>query len=620
MTEKRTTLGGSPVTIYNGQHEVQLGGVLGLDVESTYMTDRGQFDPDFKVRTVQLATEEAAWVFDLAVPSDREAVERVLADPEQTFCSHTNMDVLSVWVEFGIDISDRNLDTRMLATMADYDKRAKHDLKTLTTRHVGPELADAADTLDAWFREAWVSAGGKRNAAKALVDAAGWNGLAAGDAHEWPAVFTEYAGLDAIACRRLLPMLIAGSGSPPELLNVDQWLAARANRIQARGLRVDTQEVARLLEVTAEVLAAVRAVVERYAGLSPASPALHGWFSGHGVDWDAWPGATTPAGAPSLAKGNLALVGDYPLDEVGREVFDECVKFRAAQDLHTKTKGISARVVDGRIHPLLNTVGAASTARMSSSGPNMQNMSKSDPVMRGMFLPDPRHDLWTIDFDQVELRVVAALAREDKMIDVILAGGDLHQLTVDELAALGVTITRQQAKVANFLIVYGGGGGALHAQTGIPLDMANDVVKGIRERYPAIAALSAYTSEMRDEVRTISNRRLPVAEGRSYASLNYLIQSSARELLVEAWWRFEQYLGHEGVVWWPVHDELVLHVPNGDPAEEARIIADAERAMTMDFRGVPITATAVRLLDEHGVSRWMPADNAERIAREKVSM
>jgi DNA polymerase-1 len=279
-----------------------------------------------------------------------------------------------------------------------------------------------------------------------------------------------------------------------------------------------------------------------------------------------------------------------------------------------------------RIHPQLNPIGASTTARMSSSGPNVQNFSKKNPLMRGLFLPEPGYTFVTIDFAQIELRVVAALAREDKMIDVILAGGDLHQLTVDLLAEMGVEITRDTGKMGNFLIVYGGGGMALHDQSGIPIDIAYEVVRGMKAGYPSIEMYSQYMAMETDAIRTIANRRLPVTrvkgsgdragDIRSYANVNYAVQSAARELLVDAWMRLEEGHNRPGIVWLPVHDELVLMVPDD---EVDAVIADAEESMRFDFRGVPIEADAVVLRDREGVSRWMTGKYAEQIAAEMAS-
>ncbi len=630
MTVINAVLGGRPVVLIGGpgdaERVVELDPqLLGLDVESTYMTDREQFDPDFRVRTVQLATDDGrAYVLDLDRPVEREAAESVLADPRFTFTSHTQMDPVSVWVEFGIDISARWVDTHMLATQADPDKDEDRDLKTLAGAYGMPELEVADAELRDWRTSVWP---GRKNAARSAIDAHGWNALATMPATEWPEMFTRYAGLDALACRWLANLLVPATQNPPELIRADHWLTVRAVRRKLSGLRVDTDALGELLEeARRETGEAKQLAEEATEGVNINGPKVLGWLADHGVSWDDWPGARTSTGSPSLAKDNIKLLRDFPLDEVGSRVVEQMIRQRGSMDLLRKTEAIDARLVtDGgvsRIHPTLNPLGASTTARMSSSGPNVQNFSKADPRMRGLFLPEPGYVLATIDFAQVELRVVAALAREQVMIDTIKAGEDLHQLTVDLLAGMGITITRDTGKMGNFLIVYGGGPNALHQQAGIPLDVAAQVVYGMREQYPAIAALTTYLGYQREAIRTVSNRRLPVTvnrktgDVRSYANINYAVQSAARELLVDAWRRLESDHNRPGIVWWPIHDELVLHIPED---EVDAVLADAEDSMRMEFRGVPITADAVVLRDRTGTSRWMTSKLAEKIAEEQTA-
>lgn len=616
---------------------MKLPGLLGLDVETTYLTDRGHWDPDFAVRTVQFSDGTETVVLDLHDEEQRLRAVGILSDERNTFCSHTDMDVLSVWVEFGIDITERNVDTRMLAIQADPDNRADRDLKTLATQHGMPELAQADADLYEWMKDRWVVHGGRRNGKRADVEEQGWNALAAMPAGEWPEVFTLYAGLDALAVRRLAEILTPLTRAPEEVLRADQWLHVRAARLRLAGKRVDREALEQLAEESSQITGDAKGkAMELTGGVNIGGPKIHDWLAGHGVDWQRWHDAEHPltdTGKPSLAKEHVRLLYDFDLDDTARAVVDEMVRFKGHQDLWNKTRDLAKRVhtdhLGGwRIHPLLNPIGATTTARMSSSGPNMQNFSKRDPRMRGLILPEPEHVLVTIDFAQVELRVVAALAREEKMIETIRAGGDLHQLTVDELASVGVTITRDQAKIVNFLIVYGGGAKALYAQTGIPLEEARGIIAAWRERYRSISVLAQYLGMETEELRTVSNRRLPVTrvkgsgeragEIRSYANINYMVQSAARELLVGAWMDLEVKHNRPGVVWWPVHDELVLQVRD-DPDEIEAVIADAEESMTFDFRGVPIEADAVVLRDEHGVSRWMTGKHSEAITEMAAS-
>jgi len=618
------TLGGDPVTIIapdldtTGPELVDMldgliessGRLLGLDVESTYMTDLAQFDPDFRVRTVQFADENTAIVLRLDDELQHAAAIAVLEDESVSFTSHSNMDVLSSW-SLGVDITGRNLDTLSVARMVDTDKQSDRDLKTIAGEHGMLELPAADAALCDAFKALWP---GKKNARKSAIEAHGFATISLDDP-----TFLIYAGLDAITVRRLAPILTALTEAPKELLRVESFLATRANRIQIRGVRVDR---ALLEALNADSTNAVDTAKARFAEITDGvnaqySAGVVAWYAEHGANWSRWEGARTPTGAPSLAKENVKLLLDMPLDETAQLATSELIQVKSNLDMKTKTTGILARVdANGFCHPVLHPMGATTTARMSSAAFNMQNFSKRDPRMRGVFLPRPGYVFVTIDFDQIELRVVAALAREEKMIDTILAGGDLHQLTVDEIAQVGIEIDRDTGKMTNFLIVYGGGAKALHEQAGIPIELSAQIVYAHRERYTGISAYSKYLALQRDSIRTISGRRLAVTRNkrtgdlRVHANVNYSVQSAARELLVDAWYRFDREFGHGDKVWYPIHDELVLEVPEG---EVERVIADAERCMRFDFRGVPISATAIELRDETGVSRWMTSKLAEKI-------
>lgn len=608
MTTYQRTLGGDDTAIYVSTTDdfdpgtfralFPAGGLYGLDVESTYMDDLAQWSPDFRVRLVQFATVGYAWVLDMADPAQRAAAVDLLSDTTVGFCSHNNMDVLASWTRLGVDITARNVDTLVLANMAHTERLGDRDLKALTTEHIGPELAQADADLMAVFRELWADQGGKKGTKKADVEAHGWANVST-ECEE----YLVYAGLDAIACRRLVELLIPLTGASQRLLEVETWLAGEANRIQLRGLFVDT---AALAELRTEVVAASRgheaAIEELTGGIKARSPKLLAWFAEHGVDWDAWPGDVTATGNPSLAKENVKRLADYDLDETGRTVAEHLVGFRAVQDRVLKTDAVTQYLTaDGCLHPVLRTNGATATARMSSSAPNIQNFSKDDPRTRGVFIPRPGHVLVSADFDQVELRVVAALAGEDKMIEAIHRGDDLHQLTAD-----AIDKPRSVGKMTNFLIVYGGGGNALSSKAGIPLDEARDAVSRFRATYTQINRLSDDMGQLVHEIRTVTGRRLevgttPNGQPRSYANINYLVQSSSRDILVDAWYRLAHDFGRGDMVWFPVHDELVLEVP----VELVDVVmAEVEKCMTFDFFGVPITASAAVLRDEAGVSRW----------------
>lgn len=673
------------------------GHVYGLDVESTYMDDLGQFAPDFRIRLIQFATRDQAWVLDVSDPWQRSAAVDLLSDVTVRFCSHTGMDVLAVASQLGVDITRRNIDTHILAVMASPDDaKGGADLKSSATRYGMPQLEEAETVMHDRFKAIWCSHveearnrategvenyfnqlwkqhcsvlfkdGKKSERAKKSVlsklktmrshpegteeyetrlgkmwealtksyarypellgpslanliseflphqaeAAASTKGLTKtfgteAKRYAWDNIpvddesYLTYAGLDAIACRRLLDILVPLTGAPKHLLDREMWLAGASNRIQIRGALVDREMLDELHSESQEATDKANAVVHELTGYGVRQTAkLIEWFGDHGADWTNHP--KTDKGAPSLAKDNLGLLGSYPLDDSAKKALDAMLEAQKHADALMKTQGvINAMGPDGRVRSTLKTVGTV-TARMSSRGPNMQNFSKEDPRVRGVFIPAPGHVFIACDFAQIELRVVAALANEPEMIRAIEQGDDLHQLTADRIG-----VERPIGKKTNFLTVYGGGARALSEQAGIDLNTARETVSRFWQAYPAIARFNRSAQENYREVRTISQRRIPVGvtkdgEPRSYANLNYLVQSSARDLIVGAWQRFDQ-AGYGDMIWGLIHDEMVIEAPE-DRVDE--IVKAAQVCMTRDFRGVPIEAQADVLLDAKGVSRW----------------
>jgi len=602
------------------------GQTYGLDVESTGLR---QFDPDFQLRLVQFATTGYAWVLDMTDPDQRNAATKLLADETVWFCSHTNMDVLSVYTQLGVDITARNWDTHVLATMAAPDDMdGGKDLKTLAEKYGMTELVEAETVMHSKFRSIW-------NAFSAAEKAAGRKNPATGKAY--PVCNTGmrgdvatfgfqnipsddpdyllYAGLDAIVARRLLEILIEEGGAPAELLETEQWLAGAANRLQIRGALVDPAVLNELHEEAVAHTEAANDEVNRLCGLNVTQGVkLREWFGQQGVNWDGWaehggdvtkPSKTAPKGNPSIAKKNILVLKTFDLTPVAVQVVDAMIQAQQHADARVKTQGvIDAMCPDGRIRSKLLTVGTV-TGRMSSQGPNMQNFSKKDQRVRGMFVPAPGNVLISCDFAQVELRVAAALAGETSMIEAIKRGDDLHQLTADKLG-----ISRELAKTVNFLILYGGGPKKFAESSGLPYSRGIEVIESFWEAYPAIAAYNREMMTLKNGVRTISYRFVPVGTytdsyGRVgqklYKNLNSQIQSSARDLIVDAWWRLEHEFGMGDLVWGLIHDEMVIEAPE-DRVDE--VLEAVQTCMTMTFLGVPIAAEAEVLRDENGVSRW----------------
>lgn len=584
--------------------------LYGLDTESTLLDKYlRQFHPDFRARTVQFATSGYAWVLDLTDPEQWAAAHALLADPTVRFASHSATDVITVWRVFGLDIAERNVDTLVLGKMAAPDvKLGGADLKSLAGRYGMGGLQAADKALEAHMKELWkAKATADRAEAKAAgrkttgMPTAAWG--PAGKAWAWGSIpaddplYAQYAGLDAIVARRLVDILIPETGCPEGLIRSEMWLAAQAAKLQIRGMAVDRGLAEEWHAAAAEATAVAGSMVENLTGLGYAQNVRMVEWITERMPWGDLP--VTDKGSPSLADDAWDLIAaraDCPPDVEALTGLMKAVQGQA--NMMTKMEGVLKGLdLHGVIHPSLNTLEAV-TARMSSSGPNMQNFSGDT---RGVFWARPRHVLVTCDFDQVELRVTAGLAQEEVMIQAILEGKDLHQVSADLIGT-----TRKIGKMANFLIVFGGGGRALASQAKIDLDLAQRTVADWWAAYPRISAYNDAMKHHRHEIRTFSQRRIPVprdkyGELKPYANINYMIQSSARDLIVAAWWKFAKVHGMGDLVWMPIHDEIVLEVPV-DRVDEA--MAAIQESMNMDFFGVPITATAEVLMDEDGRSRW----------------
>jgi DNA polymerase-1 len=264
------------------------------------------------------------------------------------------------------------------------------------------------------------------------------------------------------------------------------------------------------------------------------------------------------------------------------------------------------RVVDprtGRIHTTYEQAVAA-TGRLSSRDPNMQNIPVRTALgreIRSAFIAPPGHVILSADYSQVELRLLAHLSGDAKLIEAFRSGEDVHVRTaalIFDVAKDAVTKEmRNRAKTINFGVIYGMGDAALAKQTGVTRDEAARFIDAYFERYEGVRRFMDETVEKArqgEAVRTLLGRRrfLPNlhsanrglrAEAERVAK-NTPIQGTAADLMKLAMLR----LGNEPVLpgvrmLLTVHDELVFEVPEGKVAEAGEKIREGmATAMTLD--------------------------------------
>src|SRR5262249_15017188 len=177
----------------------------------------------------------------------------------------------------------------------------------------------------------------------------------------------------------------------------------------------------------------------------------------------------------------------------------------------------------GRVHTSFNQT-VASTGRLSSSDPNLQNIpvrTEEGRRIRAAFIAAPGWRLISADYSQIELRVLAHLSRDEGLTTASTAGDDTQPRTAAEVfGRLPVAEARRLAKVINYGIVYGMGPARAARELGVSMAEATQYIAGYFARYPAVRAfVDATIAEARERrgVTTVLVRRRELHESAARA-------------------------------------------------------------------------------------------------------
>ncbi len=240
----------------------------------------------------------------------------------------------------------------------------------------------------------------------------------------------------------------------------------------------------------------------------------------------------------------------------------------------------------GRVHTSFNQTVTA-TGRLSSSDPNLQNIpirTELGRMIREAFVAEEGFLLLSADYSQIELRILAAMSGDEKLLEAFSRGEDIHTRTACEIFGVkpeDVTPElRRRAKVVNFGIIYGMSPYGLSQELKIPVEEAAEYIELYFHRYPGVRRfLDGLIEEAQEKgyVTTLLGRRRFIPEihssnrntrelGKRYA-INTPIQGSAADLIKLAMIRIDQFLLEEGLktrMILQVHDELLLEVAQGE--------------------------------------------------------
>jgi DNA polymerase I-like protein with 3'-5' exonuclease and polymerase domains len=231
---------------------------------------------------------------------------------------------------------------------------------------------------------------------------------------------------------------------------------------------------------------------------------------------------------------------------------------------------------------------------MSCVRPNLQQVPR-EGGFRACITADPGHLLISADFSGVELRVAAALSQDPNLKAIVAdPGRDIHREIAQLVWGPGAgKAERYQAKRKVFGRLYGSGlNGLITSDPPVSEGIARSIIDAMDQMTPGLTEWSRQVADAVESGRTqfpaYSGRTIYMPKDRGYAAPNYCIQGTARELLIDALMRWSGTRWGDATLL-PVHDELVVQVPEDD-AEEAT--AALVECMTSELHGVQIIADA----------------------------
>lgn len=302
----------------------------------------------------------------------------------------------------------------------------------------------------------------------------------------------------------------------------------------------------------------------------------------------------TPTGTPSTSEEVLqALAQDYPLPKL-------ILEHRSLSKLKNTYTDKLPKMINqdtGRVHTSYNQA-VAITGRLASSDPNLQNIPIRTPEgrkVREAFIAPKGSKILSADYSQIELRIMAHLSKDKRLIQAFKNNEDIHRITAAEIFNTSLdTITKEQrryAKVINFGLIYGMGPFSLAKNLNIERSAAQNYIERYFTQYPSVKKYMEDAKQFAREkgfVETHFGRRLWLPEingtngitraGAERAAINGPMQGTAADLIKLAMIEVHNWIKKEpnikGKMIMQVHDELVFEVPENEVETFKKMIPD----------------------------------------------
>ncbi len=514
-----------------------------------------------------LFAEEAAPALDLG------ELQRVLADPQIDKRAADLKAVIRRLAEMGIPLKGAEFDPEIASYLLTPNRR-DHSIGTLVQEHLGYALIEEDDETGS-------------------DDLSGKHLRAAAEA-----VATELL-------REPLRTSLDRAGLLELFADVEMPLVPILACMELAGIAVDTEKLHELGEGFEETIGGLENQIHEIAGVefNVGSPQQLSEVLFERMELPK--GRKTKTGWSTSAAVLEELAEEH---EIARLVL-ECRSY--SKLCSTYVDGLLKEVnpQTGRIHTTFEQTVAA-TGRLSSRNPNLQNIpirTELGREIRSCFISEPGRMLVAADYSQIELRILAHISGDDRLVNAFSEGADIHTETASALFDVKpedcTYEMRGRAKTVNYAVLYGQGPTALGKQLGITRKEAEEFIENYFRALPGVRDyMDATIGHAREHgyVETLLGRKRPLPEIRSSdsrassyaerAAVNTPIQGSAADIMKLAMIRLDPKLTErspQSDVLLQVHDELVLEAPEGETDAVAELVREV---MSSAFElSVPLT-------------------------------
>jgi DNA polymerase I len=497
------------------------------------------------------------------------ALKNILENPQQRKIGHQLKFATHVFKNYDIDLNGLYFDTELAAYLL--NSTVAHDLATITSRYLDQTLSN-------------------------LTTAASKTKKAAQISHTVEQVASQVAERAEVLLR-LYPILLAELHQLPNLatlfFDMEMPLISVLMQMERAGVAIDTDK---LFVHSTELANRLQGIEQQAHQLAGQTFNLNSPKQLHQILFGKLKLPVlkkTPKGEPSTDIEVLEELGvDYPLPKLLVD-YRSLTKLKSTytdalpQQMNPKTR---------RIHTTYQQT-VTVTGRLSSIEPNLQNIpirSEEGRRIRQAFIAAPGYRWLSFDYSQIELRIMAHLSEDDKLLSAFANDEDIHKVTAAEVFEVALenvsSEQRRRAKAVNFGLIYGMQAFGLSKQLGIKRSEAQTYIDVYFARYPKVAQFMEKTRELAKTqgfVETVFGRRLYIPDIHSRISnkvsyaersaINAPMQGTAADIIKFAMLKIQQWLrtGQKNIkLLMQVHDELVFEVAEPAVAQAKMVLSD----------------------------------------------